>query len=87
MASFGEYSLAGMMEQCKSCTRRSESLQLGPLTMKDPLWMEMEIGNLVAGGPGKAIGILGLADHHPAEIMHYDVLRDCGCSKAVALPF
>lgn len=59
MAKFGEYSLAGVMEQCKSCTRRCKTLQLGPLTMKEPLWMEMDLDNLVTGGPGKTIGIIG----------------------------
>lgn len=59
MAKFGEYSLAGVMEQCKSCTRQSETLQLGPLIMEKPLWMEMEVSSLVTGGPGKTIGIIG----------------------------
>lgn len=61
MATFGEYSLAGVMEQCKSRTRQCHSLSLGPLTMEKPLWMEMEIDNLVSGGPGETIGIIGQA--------------------------
>lgn len=61
MATFGEYSLAGVMEQCKSRTRQCHRLSLGPLTMEKPLWMEMEIDNLVSGGPGRTIGIIGYA--------------------------
>ena len=59
MAKFGEYSLAGVMEQSKSCTRKCETLQLGPLTMTEPRWMEMNIDHIVTGAPGKTVGILG----------------------------
>jgi hypothetical protein len=42
----------------------SVTMQLGPLTMAAPLFMEMQLGGLVASPPGPVVGVIG-----------FDVLR------------
>ena len=61
MSKFGEYSLSGMMEKSQSCSRQCKTLRLGPLEVKDFIFMQLDFDDLVSGGPGKTIGIIGYA--------------------------
>ncbi len=59
MVRFGEYQLSGMLVQFGSCMRRSRTFQLGPMTIQEPMYMEMEVHGLVKDPPGRVIGIVG----------------------------
>jgi len=50
----------------RSQFRRAKTIQLGPVRMKDPLFMEMSIDGVVHGSPEPIVGILG-----------YDFFRRC----------
>lgn len=83
MARFGKFHCSGMMDNVEICLRRSDDFSLGPLTIQDPLFMEMQLGGLVRGAPGQVIGIVGcafppphtsnqttvLSCHHQAHVM------------------
>ncbi|CAK0743066.1 hypothetical protein CVIRNUC_001441 [Coccomyxa viridis] len=56
---FGGMAVSGMAGRLESCFRRADSLQLGPVTISNCLFMEMDVGNLIRGAPGKVIGIVG----------------------------
>lgn len=45
--------------QVHSQFRRADSVQIGPLLMKRPLFMEMMLGGIVRGAPGPVVGIVG----------------------------
>lgn len=48
-----------MMDNVQICFRRAASIAFGPLTVRQPLFMEMQLGGLVRGAPGEVIGIAG----------------------------
>ncbi|KAK9820058.1 hypothetical protein WJX72_005597 [[Myrmecia] bisecta] len=56
---FGSLFVSGMAGKVDSVYRTAATLQLGPLTMKRPLFFEMPLGGLVRGEPGRIIGIVG----------------------------
>ena len=59
LESFGEIHITGMAGKIPGKFRRAKTFQIGPLQMKDPVFMEMQCGGLVTGGPGRVIGIIG----------------------------
>ena len=59
MAAFGSFHASGMIGHMQIRLRRCASIQLGPLTVQNPLFMEMQLGGLVTGGPGPVVGIVG----------------------------
>ena len=59
MAAFGSFHASGMIGHMQIRLRRCASIQLGPLTVENPLFMEMQLGGLVTGGPGDVVGIVG----------------------------
>lgn len=63
---FGELYVAGVTQKVRSQFRRAKTIQLGPVRMKDPLFMEMSIDGVVHGSPEPIVGILG-----------YDFFRRC----------
>lgn len=56
---FGELHVSGVGSTVTSQFCQGSSLQIGPMTMTKPLFMEMNISGLVSGAPGEVIGILG----------------------------
>ena len=48
-----------MSFQVRSQFRRGITLSLGPLTIQNPVFMEMPIDGVVKGAPGRVVGILG----------------------------
>ena len=59
LSSFGRFHCSGMMDNVQISFRRANTISLGPLTIQQPLFMEMQLGGLVRGGPGDVIGIAG----------------------------
>eukprot|EP00891_Asterochloris_glomerata_P001704 jgi/Astpho2/1704/Aster-x0491 len=59
LAGFGELYVAGMSGTVRSQFRRGTTLSLGPLTIQNPVFMEMPIDGVVKGAPGRVVGILG----------------------------
>ena len=43
----------------KAHYRRGRSIQLGGLTIRRPLFLEMNLGGLVRGTPGPVVGVIG----------------------------
>jgi len=66
MGAFGELYVAGVTQKVKSQFRRADHIQLGPVRMRRPLFMEMNIDGVVHGAPEPVVGILG-----------YDFFRRC----------
>jgi hypothetical protein len=66
LSAFGELYVAGVTHKVKSQFRRANTIQLGPVCMKNPLFMEMNIDGVVHGSPEPIVGILG-----------YDFFRRC----------
>ncbi len=66
LSSFGELYVAGVTQKVKSQFRRAATIQLGPVCMSNPLFMEMNIDGVVHGSPEPIVGILG-----------YDFFRRC----------
>uniref|UniRef100_A0A7S2T4G4 Aspartic peptidase n=1 Tax=Chloropicon primus TaxID=1764295 RepID=A0A7S2T4G4_9CHLO len=66
LEAFGELYVAGVTQKVKSQFRRASSIQLGPVCMRNPLFMEMNIDGVVHGSPEPVVGILG-----------YDFFRRC----------
>lgn len=62
--SFGELFVSSVTGQFGSRFRRAKTLTLGPLTVENPLFMEMALTGLVKDAPDNVIGIIG-----------YDVFR------------
>jgi hypothetical protein len=56
---FGELHVTGVAGAVPARFRRGASFGLGPLTLADPLFMEMPLAGLVSGGPGPVLGIAG----------------------------
>lgn len=59
MHAFGEMFVTGMGGSLRCQFRRARTLQLGPVSIERPLFMEMSLAGVVAGAPGPVIGILG----------------------------
>ena len=66
LGAFGELYVAGVTQKVRSQFRRADSIQLGPVRMAAPLFMEMNIDGVVHGSPEPIVGILG-----------YDFFRRC----------
>ena len=45
--------------QVKAHYRRGRAIQLGGLTIRRPLFLEMNLGGLVRGTPGPVVGVIG----------------------------
>lgn len=72
MAAFGGFHCHGMMNHVQSKLRQCKSFSLGPLTMKDPIFMEMPLTGIVTGGPGRIVGIIGwLIVPDPCLMSHF----------------
>ncbi|KAK9863881.1 hypothetical protein WJX84_010064 [Apatococcus fuscideae] len=56
---FGDLHVSGVGASVTSRFCQATSIQIGPMTMAKPLFMEMDISGLVSGAPGEIIGILG----------------------------
>ena len=57
---FGEVHVSGVgPSTVTSQFCQGSSLQIGPMTMAKPLFMELNISGVVSGAPGEVIGILG----------------------------
>lgn len=56
---FGELHVTGMSGKVQGQFRCANSIQIGPLKMKDAIFMEMSCSGLVTGAPGPVIGIIG----------------------------
>ena len=62
--SFGELHVSGVAGAVAARFRRGASLSLGPLTLTDPVYMEMPLSGLVTGLPDGAPGpVVGIAGH------------------------
>ena len=61
---FGRLSIAGLAGRVRTCFVRARAIRLGPLVVRDPVFMEMGVGGLVRGLEPGIIGIAG-----------YDVFR------------
>lgn len=59
LEAFGELFVSGMAGRLRCQFRRAGSIQLGPLTMQRPLFMEMHLSGLVRNAPGPVTGIVG----------------------------
>jgi hypothetical protein len=59
MTSFGTVHVAGMTGKVQCQMRRADTLQLGPMTVLRPTFMEMQLDGIVAGSPEPVVGILG----------------------------
>jgi hypothetical protein len=59
MDAFGEVFVSGVGRKIASRFRRAGSLRVGPLTLTQPLFLEMELRDLVWGASGPCIGIVG----------------------------
>lgn len=59
MDAFGEVFVSGVGRKIASRFRRAASLRVGPLTLLQPLFLEMELRDLVWGASGPCIGIVG----------------------------
>ena len=61
---FGELHVSGVAGAVAARFRRGASLSLGPLTLTDPVYMEMPLSELVSGLPDGAPGpVVGIAGH------------------------
>ncbi len=56
---FGDLHVSGVGSSITSKFCQASTIQIGPMTMSKPLFMEMDISGLVTGAPGDVIGILG----------------------------
>ena len=45
--------------QVKAHYRRGRTVQVGELTIRRPLFLEMALGGLVRGAPGPVVGVIG----------------------------
>lgn len=59
LPSFGSFRVKGMAGNLDGTFRECQSMQVGPLKIKDMLMMEMDCSGLVRGGPGPIVGIVG----------------------------
>ncbi len=59
LSSFGEMYVAGMGGRLLCQFRRAQELTVGPVSIQRPLFMQMSLSGVVAGGPGPVTGILG----------------------------
>lgn len=59
MRTYGEVHVSGVAGCVPSSFRRAEELRVGPLTIRNPDFMQMGLDGLVTGAPGPVIGILG----------------------------
>lgn len=59
LSAFGEMYVTGMAGSLRCQFRRAKQLQLGPVTIDRPLFMQMSLSGVVTGAPGPVIGILG----------------------------
>lgn len=59
LLAFGELYVSGMAGKIRCQFRRAETIEIGPMVMQQPLFMEMMLGGLVRGAPGPVIGIVG----------------------------
>jgi len=59
LPSFGELYVAGVTRKVRSQFRRAATIQLGPVEMSNPLFMEMCIDGVVHGAPEPVVGIMG----------------------------
>jgi len=59
LEAFGELYVSGMAAKVQCQFRRAETVEIGPMVMQKPLFMEMMLGGLVRGAPGPVVGIVG----------------------------
>mmetsp|Transcript_20326 Transcript_20326/g.52029 ORF Transcript_20326/g.52029 Transcript_20326/m.52029 type:complete len:651 (-) Transcript_20326:36-1988(-) len=59
LLAFGELYVSGMAGKIRCQFRRADNIEIGPLVMQRPLFMEMMLGGLVRGAPGPVVGIVG----------------------------
>ena len=59
LGAFGELYVAGVTQKVRSQFRKASNIQLGPVEMSNPLFMEMNIDGVVHGSPSPVVGILG----------------------------
>lgn len=64
LKTFGQLYVSGVTGKVQTRFRKASTLSVGPLTIKDPILMEMPMAGLVRGAPNDVVGILG-----------YDVFR------------
>jgi hypothetical protein len=59
LRSFGEVWVSGVAGKVPCNFRRGASLELGPITIDDPVFMEMSVGGIVSGSSEPVAGIVG----------------------------
>jgi len=59
LEAFGELHVSGMAGKVHCQFRRADTIEIGPLVMQQPLFMEMMLGGVVRGAPLPVVGIIG----------------------------
>eukprot|EP00249_Psilotum_nudum_P020989 c27923_g1_i2 orf=187-2037(+) len=68
MASFGEIFVSGAEGKFRSQFRRGKRLQLGPLTVENPIFLEAPVDSVISGISDSVAGICGFDIYHHCVI-------------------